>query len=104
MGAQQDVDGVAALCVFTVAACRAAWRTVPCVCSFVVLYHVVPAISWQLIPAAGAPKLPSNPGKTGGNNACGHTGLCATIAKGMGFCYLFIILKPKGATLLFVDL
>jgi hypothetical protein len=77
----RDVDGVAILCVFMVAACRVAQPTVPCVCSFVVSYHVVPAVFWQLTPSAGAPKIPSNPSKTGGgNNVCGHLGSCATIS------------------------
>lgn len=104
LGTQQDVDGVAALCVFMGRACRATEPTEPCVCFFVVSYHVVSAIFWQLTLSAGAPKIPSSPGETGGSNVCGRIGLCATISQGTGFCYLFIIFKPKGATLLSVVL
>lgn len=83
LGTQQDVDGVAALCGFMVATSWATGPTLPRVCSFVVLYHVVPAVLWQLIPSAGAPKIPSSPGKTGGNNVCGHIGPRATISQGI---------------------
>lgn len=104
LGTQQDVDGVATLCAFMVADCRATRPTVPYVCSFVVSCHAVPAIFCQLIPSAGAPKIPSRPGKAGGSNVCGHIGPRAIISQGIGFCYLFIIFKPKGATLFFVVL
>lgn len=81
------------------AACRAAGPTVPWVCSFVVSYPLVPAVLWQLIPPTGAPKISSGPGKTGGSNVCSHRGPRATSPQGIGFCYLFIIFKPKGAAL-----
>ena len=84
---------------FMVAACRAAGPTVPWIWSFVVSYPLVPAMLWQLIPLTGAPEIPSSPGKTGESNVCGHIGPCATSSQGIGFCYLFIIFKPKGATL-----
>lgn len=82
----------AVLCAFMVAACRAAQPTLPCVWSFVVLCYAVPAISWQLILSAGAPKIPNRPGNTGGgNNIFGHLQLCATISQDIDFCYLFVI-------------
>ena len=81
------------------AACRAAGPTVPWVRSFVVSYPLEPAMLWQLRPSTGAPKIPSSPGKTGGRNVCSHIGPRATSSQGIGFCYLFIIFKPKGATL-----
>lgn len=102
LGTQQDVDGVATLCAFMVADCWAARPTVPYVCSFVASYHAVPAIFCQLTPSAGAPKILSSPGKAGGSNVCGHIGPRAIISQGTGFCYLFIIFKPMGATLFFV--
>lgn len=98
---QQDVDGVAALCSFMVAACRAAWPTVPCVCFFVVPCHLVPAICWQLILSAGAPKIPSSPRKTGGNKVCGHTGPCATISQGL--CLLFLSQRVSPFSLWFFE-
>lgn len=92
LGTQQSVDGVAALCAFMVAACLVALPTVPCACSFVVLCHVVPAVFWQLTPSAGAPKIPSDSGETGGGSyACGHLGPCATVSQDTGFCYLLCV-------------
>jgi hypothetical protein len=65
---------------------------VPCACSFVVLCHVVTAVFWQLTPSAGAPKIPSDSGKTGGGSyVSGHLGPCATVSQDIGFCYLLCV-------------
>lgn len=65
---------------------------VPCACSFVVLCHVVTAVFWQLTPSAGAPKIPSDSGKTGGGSyVSGHLGPCATVSQDIRFCYLLCV-------------
>lgn len=79
------MDGVVVLCAFMVAVCQAIRPMVPCVFSFVVSYHVMPAIFWQLTPSAGVPKIANSPGKTGGNNVRGRIGPYATTSEGIGF-------------------
>lgn len=108
LGTQQSVDGVAALCAFTVAACLVALPTVPCACSFVVLCHVVPAVFWQQNRQQVPLKYQATLVRQEEEVLFGDTwGPVPPFHKTLAFvsCYVFIIfLKPKGATLLFVVL